>query len=214
MSLIYVVLGMHRSGTSLASSLIHWAGIPMCRYDCMRGDETQPYGYYEDPGLKQVNRRILWGARGNWHNPPGYKAIIASAHKHEQEMIELLEKRCNVPVWGWKDPRTALTVTAWHNAMKRADHIVRYVVARRDETGVVQSLLRRNGENDVTWAKLYKTYNRRIDMFLRSVKPHFIELDFRALVITETDKQLERLAQFIGRENMIDEMREHIRRPA
>jgi hypothetical protein len=213
MSTVYVVLGMHRSGTSLVSSMLHRAGLPMCRYRCSKGDKTQPFGYYEDHDFVVINRAILAGARGNWHNPSSIKAIRFAAEELNSDMVNLVQKRADgLVAWGWKDPRTTLTVFAWHACLRRLDFTPRYVLTHRDETGVVESLLRRNRGNPVDWATLYHAYYGRAERFLRSTRAPYVRVDFRELTKGDLAAEAGRLAAFAGLEDQIDVMMDQVHR--
>lgn len=214
MSMVYVVLGMHRSGTSLVSSMLHRAGVPMCRYRCSKGDTTQPYGYYEDHDFVVLNRAILAGARGNWHNPPSRKAIDISANELYPEMVALVESRAeDRTAWGWKDPRTTLTALSWHKTLMRCGHTPRYVLAVRDETAVIQSLLRRNGGKEVEWAKLYNQYNKWARRFLSRLDAGaYMVIQFNELIRGDSERVTGRLAEFAEVPDEVSTMLKQIHR--
>lgn len=213
MSDVYVVLGMHRSGTSLVSSMIHRSGIPMCRYRCSKGDKTQPHGYFEDHDFVVINRKILKQAGGNWHNPPPPREIQISADDLYGEMSVLISERDDGRrAWGWKDPRTTLTAIHWHKTLRRLGHTPHYVLAVRDQTGVVKSLLNRNKGTALEWATLYQTYQERTFAFLRSLKESYAVIQFSELIHGDSEACVTRLAEFIGRPEQTDTMLAQIHR--
>ena len=53
-----VVLGMHRSGTSLLSSILRRMGVNMGT-NFLNEDYWNPYGYWEDKDFLWINKGIL-----------------------------------------------------------------------------------------------------------------------------------------------------------
>lgn len=103
-----IVIGMHRSGTTMLTRLLISAGIEM-------GTNLGPN--YEDPFFQGVNRELLARARAHWANPapffskiqdPDFKNGAIRAAKNR-----LQHRQAPDGVWGWKDPRTTLTLPIW-----------------------------------------------------------------------------------------------------
>ena len=53
---IIIVLGMHRSGTSLIAGVLHEMGVNMGS-NLMKADEYNPKGYFEDIEIYKFNSR-------------------------------------------------------------------------------------------------------------------------------------------------------------
>lgn len=147
---------MHRSATSLVAKGLY--------YNIFMGDtllakdETQPYGYYEDTDFVKLNDEILDKAGGSWSNPPSHEAIQAQAPVFESRIKDLISKKeiraevyaksrkLKEACWGWKDPRTTLTVDLYMPHVK-SPHII---ACFRDPKEVAISLVKRNCD----WDKL------------------------------------------------------------
>ena len=140
--MIVLVLGMHRSGTSLVAGLLQGMGINMGD-ELITADRFNPYGYYEDTDFFHLNREILRAAGGNWAEPPGAREILAVGRWFGPEMSNLVDyKRTRARGdWGWKDPRTCLTAELWLAHLQGDE--VRLVHVDRDPDAVVGSLMRR-----------------------------------------------------------------------
>ena len=100
-----VVLGMHRSATSLVSKGLAKADV---RIGKNIGPKTKsnPHGHWEDKRFLILNQKILNAAGGNWHNPPPRKNIlkIKNNNKLMDILITLVKKRQAAnKIWGWKD---------------------------------------------------------------------------------------------------------------
>src|SRR3972149_1538089 len=76
-----IVLGMHRSGTSLIASILHLSGISMGK-EFLRPDNGNPGGYFEDLEFLNLNKTILTQAEGTWRKPPSKERISISGSKN------------------------------------------------------------------------------------------------------------------------------------
>jgi uncharacterized coiled-coil protein SlyX len=155
-----VVVGMHRSGTSLTASILGSAGLHL-------GDSLVPAsrsnvaGYFEDREFVSLHRAAL-DTLG--HDPEGLDEVVLD-HMPDEFMLKvraLLEARASRPLWGWKDPRTALFLPFWERLLPEA----RFVFVYRDPWEVIDSLYRRGddrfGHDPVAAARLWSHYNRAI----------------------------------------------------
>ena len=70
-----LVLGMHRSGTSAATRLVGFAGLPLeATTDLMPAASSNPKGFWESEGLRRCNDRLLAALGGDWSAPPQPRA--------------------------------------------------------------------------------------------------------------------------------------------
>lgn len=169
-----VVLGMHRSGTSLVAGLLHHLGVFMGE-GLENGD---PWPHYEDPAFVSLNQSLLTSAGGSWRKPPPTESIWRFSHQCNERIQRLLRERSAHDSWGFKDPRTCLTVNLWHH------HLClwsppRYVMVWRERERIVASLLQRakaRGDDDKTeveWVQLVGFYWGRVLNFLSLHHPPY-----------------------------------------
>jgi hypothetical protein len=109
--MIHVVLGMHKSGTTLVSELLHHAGIDMVE----AGDTAAGYddgNKWERDSTKQLNHAILGSAGAFSLETSGRVRRFGEA---ERARMRDLIAACSArhPDWGFKDPRTCLTYDLW-----------------------------------------------------------------------------------------------------
>ena len=108
--MIVVVLGMHKSGTTLVARLLHEAGIDMGTFD-----DTGAYddgNMFERPETLALNLELLQATL----ETPSYKIGSAPAAPAEvlSRMRALVESLSRAHKdWGFKDPRTCLTYETW-----------------------------------------------------------------------------------------------------
>ncbi len=165
----FVVLGMHRSATSLvAKSLAH--EIHMGK-DLLPPNGDNPTGFWENIRFIALNERILEAAGGSWWEPPSESSIVAQGKRFSDEIEALLsDESKGKSLWGWKDPRTTLTVRLY------LPHLMHphFICCFRDPNEIAQSQLRvsqlfpgRPQRLTLSqWTSLAREYNRRLLAFL------------------------------------------------
>ena len=158
-----IVLGMHRSGTSLIASMIHKMGVSMGA-SLLVSDEFNPNGYWEDNEIKEVNQVFLETVGGSWDALITHKEILAGMSPYLNRMKAIVSDRGGDDLgkihWGFKDPRTCLTVWAWSRIIPDA----RYVVVHRAKKAVMQSFAKMGREG--SWSALYHHYWGHIRSFI------------------------------------------------
>lgn len=144
-----VVLGMHRSGTSFLVRTLNLAGLWLGGDDQLhtiagRAQIGNPKGNYENREGIAINDAILARSGGSWYNPP--KQLITNADDAAR-IVALCNRLANGQPdgyrrWGWKDPRTVLTLDVWLQALKSNIFIVG---SYRHPSAVAKSLAARDG---------------------------------------------------------------------
>jgi hypothetical protein len=159
-----VIVGMHRSGTSLAASLAAAAGVDLGPRQLGPGTGN-PRGHYEDLDFLELHQRIL---RANGGDEDGFACsgrLRLSPGLAEDAAKLVAARRAERRAWGWKDPRTTLLLDLYQPLLPRA----RYLCVFRRPWEVVDSLLRRGHVGDRLFAErpelapqLWHHYNRRL----------------------------------------------------
>jgi len=110
--MIYVILGMHKSGTTLISQILHHSGINMGEFDPSvsydRGNK------YERQSTLRLNEDILGQRDVESINLVAPKNLSLS-DEHLKKMRQIIEEN-NLKYdhqWGFKDPRTCLVYPLW-----------------------------------------------------------------------------------------------------
>jgi len=162
----FVVLGMHRSATSLVAkgldTLIHLGDEDKMLPPA--ADNTE--GFYENTRFLELNDEILQAAGGNWLEPPSEESILAQEPIFEERIKKLIEEESEGhSLWGWKDPRTSLTIRLFH------PHLVNphYITCFRNVEDVAASLRTRNGISMFKGIGCALEYNLRIIKFISEV---------------------------------------------
>jgi len=160
-----IILGMHRSGTSMLSGMLDRLGIAMGE-DQPGRQVSNPMGHFEDGDLLSLNELILSQAGGSWDNPPTAAQIQNQAAPLDDRIQKIiLDKRhANQDQhWGWKDPRTSLTIKLYLPYLRNP-----YIIwSQRDPDSISNSLRIRNKMPEHEANKLTEHYQRQIIDFLR-----------------------------------------------
>lgn len=132
--MIVIVAGMHRSGTSALAGLLHANDISMgVGKDFYPPPMREnPKGFYENVRFRRQNDKMLAANHyrvKSWTPWPLH--AVGVGPKQLAEIAELFENYYTAyDNWGWKDPRTSLTMAVW---LKLIDSY-----GLRDETRILQ----------------------------------------------------------------------------
>lgn len=105
---IISILGMHRSGTSCLTGTLQAAGLVLGKYHSY--NKYNPKGNRENQDVIDLHQSLLKDNQGSWVNPPASERWQS---KHKQRARKILSDYADVPVWGFKDPRTLLFLDGW-----------------------------------------------------------------------------------------------------
>lgn len=148
------VLGMHRSGTSALTGTLKEAGLYLGEV-LDTGFSLNRKGLQEAPSILFMQENLLQENGGSWHQPPG---AVVWGRLHESVRDLFIESRAHVPVWGFKDPRTLLTLEGWLKVLPE----LKCAGIFRHPAEVAASLNKRNGFDTQKGIFLWEAYNRRL----------------------------------------------------
>jgi hypothetical protein len=156
-----VIVGMHRSGTSLTASALQQAGLHIGQR-LMGANDSNVKGHYENLDFFNFHQAVL---RSQGVSEDGW--TLQERIEVEEPFIDLAEQvveQCAVSrLWGWKDPRTTLFLDFWSQRLPQAKFLLVY----RSPWEVVDSLYRRGTdrvllEQPELALKMWLHYNRKI----------------------------------------------------
>ncbi len=144
----YLVLGMHRSGTSAVTQLLGLAGADLPR-NVMPGDEHNAKGYFEPWKIAIFNGERLRAAGSAWDDIFTFP-FRPLPHPDEQVWLKRAKALFEEEYGGLrhpllKDPRVSVLAPLWRHALDDLDIGARAVIPVRDPLAVAGSLSRRNG---------------------------------------------------------------------
>src|ERR1700683_1647190 len=144
---VIVVLGMHRSGTSVLARGLQVLGVELGR-NLMPAFPANPKGHWEDRDINNLNERILAALARNWRSPGLIDDSVWNSSALEplvSEAKQLLDSRFGkFELWGFKDPRTCMLLPFWQPVFRELGLEARYVISLRNPLSVAASLRARD----------------------------------------------------------------------
>lgn len=154
-----LVLGMHRSGTSVLARLLNMIGLYFAPEGVSTGaNQENPKGFWERRDVRQANDRLLHAAGADWDMVGSFSIDKIPAEELEQAEREMrsvvLELDAHRP-WFIKEPRLCLLFPVWRPLLEMpvCIHIHRHPLE------VALSLRERNGFSIPLGLALWERYN-------------------------------------------------------
>ena len=139
-SSIFIITGMHRSGTSLTASLMQNAGVHIGER-LMDATPNNSKGHFENldfVGFHEYALRSQGISQEGWT----IQRNIQTPQQFFDKAKLIIVENETPNYWGWKDPRTTLFLDFWKNLLPQAYFIFIY----RSPWEVIDSLYRRGDE--------------------------------------------------------------------
>jgi len=207
--MLVIVVGMHRSGTSALAGLLHSNGVTM-------GEDVDfypppmrenPKGFFENKRFRQLNDKLL---HDGGHRVKAFKPITPAWNEDKiketylDRMVHLIKYYDNYfQLWGWKDPRTCLTLKFWIDAIALAgidSRQVKVIVMLRKYTDVAQSMRNRGNKERLytgqfsDLARLY--HNQALETLIGNNIP-YVNVSFEHLLY-ETHRAVDHINTYLG----------------
>ena len=164
-----VVLGMHRSGTSMLTKLICQLGV-FCGdpEDLIGTNQENPKGFWERQDIRDLNDSVIKGMGCDWDRVSNFSADLVSDEQKEQfasQANSILAKLDQNAPWVIKEPRLCLLLDLWASVLTKPV----YIHVFRNPLEVAASLEVRNGIPKSVGIALWELYNRNIVSHLKGV---------------------------------------------
>src|ERR1700756_71983 len=184
---IVLVLGMHRSGTSLCSHLLSGLGVDMADKIAGPGnwsapDASNPRGHWERWEIVEFHDRILGlfnrDYLGRFHDfalPVAWWADPRVA-QIRREIVAFLENRMGDGYFGFKDPRTVRLMPVWHQIFNELKLVPKIVLCLRNPAQVGRSLHARDNLDPANGE--YRWLLHMIDFYRYTSKYNFCIIEY------------------------------------
>ncbi len=201
---LVVVLGMHRSGTSLVTHILSEAGFFVGEdSDLIKAGKWNQKGYFERWSVLHINDRILDLCGSSWLHPPEEKKVFQI--ELDQTIRSLLNTYNGHQYAVIKDPRLCLTFPVWKRVFEKN---IKIILITRHPDAAASSLMKRFGLSKQKCLSLGKVYNERA---YRYTKDYFrFRINYEDLLTEKRKFILNRLSSFLEIEIDLDKIAERI----
>ncbi|MCF8067728.1 MAG: glycosyltransferase [Desulfobacterales bacterium] len=188
---LIVVLGMHRSGTSVLTNILSKAGFFVGdKEDLIQPNKYNKDGFFERWSVLKLNEQILEQCGGFCFEPPDEDKINSvNIDSSIREILSVYNGHNHAII---KDPRLCLTFPVWKSSLGPNIKIIR--ISRNPEA-VASSMVKRNKFSTETALQLNQIYNERADKYSEGY-PLF-KMQYEDLFSKERQKILDKLADFL-----------------
>jgi hypothetical protein len=146
---IVVVLGMHRSGTSLITRSLQVLGVSLGDHLMPPADGNNAKGFFEDIDIAELNIALLASLGRDWQSLQALEAADFDRLDREgwtEKALAILRAKLRTgTLFGFKDPRTAKLLPFWQNVFAAGGLSASYLLALRNPASVADSLASRDG---------------------------------------------------------------------
>jgi hypothetical protein len=183
---VIAVLGMHRSGTSALVGTLQRYGLFLGPHNTE--NKYNPRGNRENRPVVRLNERILRDSGGLWDAPP---PVVRWTDDHFDRAREILGGYAGRPLWGFKDPRTLLTIEGWQRLVPDLESVGIF----RHPARVARSLASRPELPVQDPLRAWRIYNERLlELHRRDTFP-VLSFDDDAEVL---EHKFDRVARMLG----------------
>lgn len=196
--MLYVILGMHKSGTTLVSQILHHSGISMGDLDLESSYDAG--NKYECQEALRLNMTMLGVDHFGVLEVPRERRPGADAATREAMAAYVARRQAAGGDWGFKDPRTCLTYTAWRDVLP--EH--RIIAVYRDPARIWprfkwqgRRLHHTNFARAAAYLRRWHEHNLAIADFLEQTGRDYFVCDYHDFM--SGDGPFARLQEFVGR---------------
>ena len=140
---LIVVLGMHRSGTSVATRALETLGASFGGNLITPVVGVNPKGFFEDLDVHSLDIELMNALGVDWFALPAPdfdRLESVQLDEFKSRAVALLRAKCSSGIFALKDPRLCRLLPFWQTVFDQLDARVLYVVAFRNPISVARSL--------------------------------------------------------------------------
>ena len=150
---VVVILGMHRSGTSLLTGTLQEAGLVLG--DVVTSAPHNRKGNREALPIRALHDDLLHSSGGSWDHPPSQVIWQPSHRAYRDSIIAGYQHEC---FWGFKDPRSLFCLEGWLEVLPKLQPVAIF----RHPEAVARSLQAREGMALADGLVLWTLYNQQL----------------------------------------------------
>ncbi len=203
---VAIVLGMHRSGTSVFAGALSSLGVDLGDR-LIDGDKGNPKGYFENQEVVEINESALSTLGCSWYSilVPDCTNLVkeAVAEQAQKFIVSQLSKNKS---WGFKDPRVTRLLPLWRSLLDGNGVEGKYILANRHPLSVAQSLSKR--DNLPLAHSLGLWLMHQVAGLREIIDRGGIVVDYD-MMLAEPTHEINRIAEFLNINQASDKVREY-----
>lgn len=166
--MIILVVGMHRSGTSLVARGLHAMGVNLGSRIDTAPHPGNPHGHWEHIDIWRSQERLLIGFGREWHSSPGPLPARWLEWPDTRATIDRFATLAAAELaahghWLVKDPRSSLLIPLWREVARQVGAELRILRIVRAADDVAASLSARNDMPRDRALRIWTDHQRSID---------------------------------------------------
>jgi hypothetical protein len=154
---IVIVLGMHRSGTSVFTGILNKMGLPLGE-NLMKPTKDNPKGYFENMDFYHFNEMVLRECNSSWYDVSNLTEEKILKEEYKNILKSIIKKYNNYDIFGVKDPRICVLLPLYEKVCGELGIKIEYVLITRDKESIINSINKRDGYSKEIVSKLIDSY--------------------------------------------------------
>jgi hypothetical protein len=168
-----VVLGMHRSGTSMISGILQLAGWSLGK-DLLPPLEDNPKGFFENSRITFFNEKLLDELYAKWNDTlliPDLWWAVEEMLSYKKALEDILESEFDdSSFFLLKDPRISVLVPFYLEVFQKLDIEPYFIICLRNPLEIARSLDQRNNLTTEKSLLLWMDYTLKSEYYTRKQK--------------------------------------------
>jgi hypothetical protein len=186
---------MHRSGTSMVARALAACGLELGgESELLGATPDNEHGHWEHEEFVRLADELLARLGGGWDVPPQVEAGWAESAELDDlrdRVRQLVQHFDGQEPWGWKDPRSSLTLPFWRSVLP----CLRVVVCVRHPVEIARSLSLRGASSERFGLDLWLAYAVRL---LDDTEPAGRVVTHYGAYFENAEAELRRLTDTLG----------------
>lgn len=193
----FMILGMHRSGTSATTGLLSHFDISLGTA-LINPNEENPKGFFENTAILNLNKKILSAANSDWDdyhfniNDIDSEQVNAWAIEAYKVLTQEFSDNNSFAI---KDPRLCLLFPIWEKALMRFDAEINIIIVNRNPNEVSASLKTRNDFRNQKSLLLWAQYTLSLEFFSRGYERLLIQYPTDFIASAELIKKFKKFTK-------------------
>lgn len=195
-----LVVGCHRSGTSMITHLVHELGWSLGR-ELLGEHACNQDGLWENSRIVQLNEQILQEAGSAWHDTSRLQVHKASPTQQQgwiKQIVQVISEQFDDARICIKDPRICRLLPLYIAALGQGGYQTRILLMARSPQAVAESLYRRDGMPCIAGEQLWLSHMVEALQAIKHLAPEQILYLTYEVMLADRQAPVVRLKEWLG----------------